>query len=353
MHEPAAGAYLGGWLSPEFSHISVRSFGNMAEKPHAIFVCDMELGDDIPLSWLLHVMAAEAVPLFYLRPCASSLENPFPLHAVIDLARGLGAYNSPMFLAFFPLEQGHGMNAEDYVSDFRLARIFFRVYAPQVAFVWVAPEGRANTSPASPFYPGHDAVDWVALPALALRAHDGYNADILAALTPFHQAFQRHKPIMLLPLGISHFSRVDYTYNIRAAAAEIGRVYAGLSGFPRVKAVVYRDARNFGPQRDDMTLTRESELMLAYAQAVSCGHFLPAVQPLPLQFRQWLRSAFHGYLYDGNFYADCETLTSELSVSLPGATFEINNRPYVNIDLLPLDITVDRERRIIYINLPS
>jgi hypothetical protein len=135
--------------------------------------------------------------------------------------------------------------------------------------------------------------------------------------------------------------------------AEIERVYAGLSGFPRVKAVVYRDANFIGPRWDDMTLTREYDLMLAYANAVSCDRFVSGLQSRPPLIRQWLRSSFYGYSYDGVLFVDAETLTTELFLPRPGTTTELGDRDFVDIGSLALDIDIHHDRRIIYINLPS
>ncbi|MCL2499691.1 MAG: hypothetical protein FWE90_05050 [Defluviitaleaceae bacterium] len=353
LHEPTEGAYLGAWLSPDFTHITLRSFGNLAEKPHALFAYEMTLGDELPLSWLLHSITSNAAPLFYLRPHPDDGEEGLPTAELTELARGLGAYDIPMFLAFFPLERDHGMAREAYINVYRLARILFRTYAPQVAFVWVAPEGQASVTPAHPFYPGHDVVDWVGLPVQALRTRGGFDTDIINRISLFHQGFQRHKPIMLLPVGVSHFSRIDYTYNINEAAAEIKRVYESIVGFPRVKAIVYRDVKNVGARWDDMTVTRERDLMVAYADAVAPDYFLSAVQPRAPIVRQWLRSDYGGYEYDGVFYVDYETLTKELFLTRPGPTVEINGRTFVDTSKLSLDITTSSEQRIIYINLPS
>jgi hypothetical protein len=353
LHEPAGGAYIGAWLSQSPAHITLRSFGNLTGKAHALFVCEMEAGDEIPLSWLLHAITAHAAPIFYVHPKNDDGNPVMSLAELADLARGLGAYDVPMFLAFYPLAQGHGMTPEAYISLFRLARILFRTYAPQVAFVWVPPEGQGDATPAHPFYPGHDAVDWVGLPVQALRGHGGLSMDIPRALEPFHHAFQRYKPIMLLPAGVSHFSRIDYTYYINEAADEIQRVYGALAGFPRVKAVVYRDMNNIGARWDDMSITRENDLLLAYTDAVSGGYFLSALQPRPPLFRQWLRSVFTGYENDGSFYVDYETLTGELFLTRPGEAIEINGRAFVDTANLSLDITIDTKQRIIYINLPS
>jgi hypothetical protein len=350
QHEPVEGAYVGAWLTQENPHITPRGFGNLAEKSHAIFVTEMTLGDALPIECILHAMSAEAAPLFYLFPNAKKNNPGFEIEQLITLARELSLYDIPMFMAFYPPEENQ--TREDYIYTFRLARVIFRTYAPKIAFVWVVPEGM-TAAPSHPFYPGHDVVDWVGLPVLAKRSRDGLDMDILSAIEPVHQNFQRHKPIMLLPVGISHFSRIDYIYYINETATEIESLYKNIKSFPRIKAVVYLDASNIGLRWDNMSLTRENNLMISYANAITNGHYLSNIEPRPPSIYQWLRSAFHGYFYENRLYVDAETLTAELSVSRPGITTEINNRQYIDISRLTLDISVNHERKIIYIHLPS
>jgi len=353
LHEPGRGAYLGAWLTPGFGAASKRSFGNLAERPHGIFGYELTLGDEVSSEWMLHALSAEAAPLFILRKNPDCTAEELPLDDLIDLALFLGMYQVPVFLALFPLESTVGVNPEAYITLFRLARVIFRAYAPLVAFVWVAPEDAQAVTPSHPFYPGHDVVDWVGLSGLALRGNDGFARDVPEIIEPFHRAFMRHKPIMLLPLGVSHFSRVDYSFYIKEAAEEIQRIYAALPGFPRVKAVVYRDAFRIGPRWDDISLTREDTLMVAYARAVACSHFLSRIESPTSDFRQWLRSDFHGYYYGGLLLIDRETLTAELGLSRIPAGVSLNGRNYIEATRLAPDIRADHERRIIYIYLPS
>ncbi|MCL2190295.1 MAG: hypothetical protein FWC16_14820 [Defluviitaleaceae bacterium] len=350
LHEPEEGAYLGAWLSPDFTHITLRSFGNLAERQHAIFTYEKTLGDDVPIAWLLHAIASDAVPLFYLHVEEFS---PFPFDALADLARTLGLYEKPMFLAFFPLTGTQEITAEEYIRTFRMARTIFRAYAPQTAFVWVAPQ-TGEISPTHAFYPGHDVVDWVGIPSLVLRGRDGFHTDITESFAPIHRAFQRYKPLMLLPFGVSHFSRIDYAYYIHEAAAEIERIYDALRAFPRLKAIIYRDGKNIGARWDDTTLTREREIMQAYSNAIACEHFLSSVINAPRQTeRQWLRAAHHGYYYDGRLYIHYETLTRELSIPPTALQTEINGQAFVDTERLSPQITVCHTRRIIFVHLPS
>ena len=345
MYELADGTYLGAWLGPSMSK---PDFEAMIEKKHAIFALEITVGDDFPTTWILQSIASQAAPLIVLR-LPGSANDDFPLAELATFAYELGNFNLPAFIVFNPHTPGADTNAEDYVLLFRYARIIFRTYAPMAAFVW---HGYGNMTTAdSPFYPGHDVVDWVSLEVLAPQGSEGFTNDIMEYLTPFYLSFQQHKPIILLPLGVSHFSRRDYVYRVPEAALEIARVYEALrNGFPRVRLVVYRDHGSTTPQGDDFSLTREERLINAYRYAISDNHFLGRLEPGNTEGPIWLRSALHGYYYEGQVFIDREILAAKQHRPIPGTTTEINGRVYVDInDIRGLDIEADHVRRVIYL----
>jgi len=344
MYEPDMGAYLGAWLGPGMSK---SQFELMVDQSHAAFVLELSLGDDFPTTWMLQSIAAQATPLIILR-LPEDCEDDFPLVELAALAYELGNLNLPMFIVFNPVSSGGSLSPEDYVLLFRYARIMFRTYTPMAAFVWHTSDNMAT--PGSPFYPGHDVVDWVGLPLLAPQGPEGFYTDITAQLMPFYLSFQQYKPIMLLPIGVGHFSRRDYVYRVPEAVAEITRIYEAMqTSFPRVRLVVYGDHGNTTAQGDDFSLTREDRIIEAYSEAISSSHFLSRVEPGRTDGPLWMRSAFHGYYYDGEIYIDRELLIAKYH-QLPAASKEINERMHINInELTSLAIEADHARQVIYI----
>ena len=364
MYEPADGVYLGAWLRPD---TTFRAFENKVGKRHAVYVHEMYLDDDIPVNWLLQCIATLATPLFIVHPPQhvdeisdedleaedllmpsvpsffpffGEIETPQPLtieEQVVILARRFGAFNLPMFVAFYP--PGHGLAADEYLTLFRYARAVFMDYAPLTAFVWVAPDTRIT--PSSTFFPGNDSVDWVALPLFSGRNAYGFEKDILEDFRPFYMAFGEHKPIMLLPLGISHFSRADYVYNLHPAADEIRRVYHALgTAFPRVGMIVYGDAFIMTPgTNDDFSITLEQDLIETYRQIIDENHFITSIdKDASNGFRQastWVRSRFHGYYFENRVYIDTRTMENELGISAPRQTTEINGWHFVESQRIP------------------
>ena len=339
LHEPTQGAFIGAWQEGD-AFLSPRLFNEATEKSHAIFTHEIVLGEALPFAWILQVMAADAMPLFILHDNPELFDDLLPVDALSALAQALGSYDVPMFLAFFPQAGNPDKRADAFVTAFRLARIIFRVYAPQVAFVWVPPGGSAAATPLHPYYPGHDVVDWVGLPLMQLRPREGTRRDLLEEMRPFYEAFHQHVPIMILPLGISHFSRALHRYYMDEAAADIRALYAALPAFPRVGAVVYRDLPRFGANWDDLGITKECEIREAYAQAIQDTYFLSRAGAIAQDGAEamWVRSTFHGYVYGGRFFVDVETIHQELNRVHRGASIEINGRLYVDINLVPHDI---------------
>ena len=345
MYEPTEGAYLAAWLSPD---MPLRTLEELTGKRHAVYVHEMFLGDEIPFSWLLQCMATMATPLLIIHPPADPEAMELPVsYLVVNLANHLGSLNLPMFVAFYP--PGHGIMAAEYTTTFRMARNAFHAHAPMAAFVWVSPTHVAT--PTNTFYPGHNFVDWVALPLLATWDAEDCYVDILSQLETFYGAFHQHKPIMILPLGISHFTRGDYTYRIHQAAAEITRIYEAIQAFPRVGLVAYADAFNLHhAYTDDFSISIERQLLAAYADVISSDNFLSSLERNAAAIPKWTRSIYHGYAYDDRIYISIHTLQEELSTPAPRQTAQINDATFAEAyHLLTMELSVCHALRVIYV----
>jgi len=315
-YEPE-GIYLGAWLSASTPQ---RDFLTQAGRNHAVFVHEMHADDEIPVMWILQCIAAMATPLFVIHPprCEEAPAGEW----ITYLAYRLGTFNLPMFVVFYPTGLGaaHDLNPQEYSVIYRFSRATFSFHAPQAAFVWYTPSLDSTTR--NPFFPGHDVVDWVAVSL--------FGEEHLEAFESFYHRFRAFHPMMVLPLGVSHFSRQNHTYRVPEAAEEIGRIYQALSGFPRVGLIVYGDA--FGLSRtniDDFSIFIEEDLMAAYNSAIQGEHFLATIERSPQATATWSRDSRLAYLYDGRIYLDIETL-ADLSIPAPRGAVEINGRSFID-----------------------
>jgi len=329
MFEPSTGAYIGAWLSHD---MPIRLFQHSANKQHAVFVHEMFLGETVPETWLLENIAAMSTPFIVLQFDEWRLqENIFD--AIITLAEDLGRFNLPLFLAFFP--PGHDLRPSEYNIIFRFARSVFLNHAPQVAFVWVAEN--YNSTPENTFYPGHDVVDWVAVSLLAERDVSGEKLDIFAKLQTFHSNFQAHKPISILPLGISHFKRGDYYFYVDETADAILNTYELLRSFPRVGMIVYGDVLAISPQNsNDFSISNDPLLFTAYQEAINHEFFLSNINTNSEPSPTWLRSSYHGYFWEDNIYISTLFLENVKKMTPLRGVREINGEGYVNQNQLPL-----------------
>ena len=348
--EPPEGTYVGAWLAPD---TSIRVFEHVMEKRHAIFAHELHLGDDIPISWLLHCIASLATPLFVIHPPNNPELYDVSVYDLIEyLAQRLGSFNLPMFIAFYA-DDSHGLMPAEFTLLFRRARNIFLHHAPMAAFVWSAPSHTAT--PQNPFYPGHTAVDWVALPLLATWNAQTDFKNILEQFETFYNSFSEHKPIMILPLGVSHFTRGDYTYRLTQAASEIIRVYEALRNFPRLGLIIYADALTLAhAHSEDFSVSVEAELVDAYRQAVSCAQFLPSLVRTTEETMRFVRSAFNGYYFDGTIYLSPQTLENELKIPPPRQKTKINGSYFIEAGRISgKKIFACQDRQVIFIdNMP-
>ena len=326
MYEPSEGIHLAAWLPPA---MELRSFVAQSGHNHAAFVYELPLCQPVPTSWVLQCMSVMAAPIFVVYPPHQPCEETPIGETIAALAQAMGEFNMPMFVAFYPTTgyYGHGLAPAEYSIIFRYARAIFMHYAPQVTFVWVAPS--VNATIRNPFFPGHDAVDWIGVELLASRGSYGFTHCAIETFAPFYHMFAPHHPIMLLPLGVSHFSRHNHAYEVEEAEAEILRLYQALASFPRVGLVAYADA--FGVARtgkDDFAITVEKRLVAAYNKAAYNPHFLPVLQTAESHTPRLARSPHLGYFWQGNMYISIATL-AELNISAPRQTVEFGGSLFV------------------------
>ncbi|MCL1884199.1 MAG: hypothetical protein FWF81_10690 [Defluviitaleaceae bacterium] len=344
LYEPLDGAYIGAWLAPENT---IRVFEYESGKRHAVYVSEVFLGDEIDISWLLHCIASLATPMFVVHPPNNPELDDIPIgDLILHLAKRLGSFNLPMFVAFMP---EHDLMPAEYSLLFRSSRNAFRAHAPMAAFVWVAPEHTAT--PQSAFYPGHASVDWVALPLLANWSSDYYFTDVLSMFENFYNAFHEYKPVMVFPFGVSHFTLGDYNYRLNPAADEISRLFNEFKNFPRLGMIIYADAftilRGFS---DDFSVSREPVLINAYAEAISSRHFLSSLERYVDKSTRWARSAYKGYFWEGRIYISQNTLENELTISVPRQTIEINENNFVDSRRISgISINICHNSKVIFV----
>ena len=319
--EAAHGAYLAAWLAPG---ANIRDFQQLTGRDHAAFVYEMHLNDSLPTSWILQCIAARATPILMVNQPNNSSDYNDIWGYITELAQSIGAFNLPMFVAFLP--PGHNIPATEYSIIYRYARSVFLHYAPHAAFVWVAPD--TNATPHNAFFPGHDAIDWVAVPLFSTHSAGSFNNTAIENFTTFYSEFSNFHPIMVLPLGVSNFTRNTHLHHVPCAAKEIARMYGALRSFPRVGLIAYADAFCIRHTTQyDFSISIEPALVYAYSEATS--HFLSYVQRNTPPGPGFTRSLSYALLWDSDIYVDTQAL-AEVGLPVPRITLELGEHIFTH-----------------------
>jgi len=309
------------------------------------------------MNGILACVAASRAPVLTIQPPASG--DPYLIDRVIKLADDLADIRVPIFLVLYPDPGLHGYESVRYRQFFRYAYGVIKRQAPHAAVVWSS-RGE-NPEDCGLYYPGNDVVDWVGVSLVNGVSEGGYQLNMAEALSYYVYTFQKDKPVMITALAVSHYSDQDHTYYVEQARDELGKVYAAMTTFPRVKAVIYAadgGACNDGAT-DDFSLADDDSLLAAYQQAVAGDSFLAA---LPEERQgtlagQWLTSPFCAYLSAGQTYLDIDIFIYDLGIRGVTAERDISGRPVRNSTALTkygtkkIDETVVNGKKIITIGL--
>ena len=266
-------------------------------------ICERRLapGEEFPGLWVLSCFARDALPLVTLTGDWSEAE-------LAMLGEAAGKYRLPLLISLFPNEAGRS-DPEARREEYLRARELIAARADWAAFVW-----EAETDPAA--YPGDEAVDWVSATVLAEgEAPEG------SAFRQAYFTYQRQKPL-LVRVGVASFVNRGSRYTGEQAGEQLGDLCQALTGFPRVRAVVYQDWNT-----------------AAGLPAGVAGYDFRLTQPLAEKLKQvaeqapqwpkgWNRSAFQGYVAGGTGYVRAESARYELGLANSGTPTELGGHEY-------------------------
>jgi cellulose synthase (UDP-forming) len=226
-------------------------------------------GSDAPTDWMRSVGRQGAAPMITWEPWRkpeASVQDPYQRPAVLSeiasgthdryvtrFARAIAAYRRPVLIrlahemngSWYPWSIGVGSNTpRTYVRAWRhVHRIFDRAGAVNASWVWSiesfaggAPTPRAELQT---YYPGDRYVDWVGLSGFNWGQEHSYGGSMT-----FREIFTRvygvvtgfGKPVMVAETGTA--AEGDGAAWVRDA------LDSARSDFPRIKALVFYDARH-------------------------------------------------------------------------------------------------------------
>ncbi len=282
LYEPPNGCYLGAYiLSNKAIDFSIKNFEAATGKKHQIYVYYMNLGDAFPTNFVLDCLSNYSTPYIVINPGEG--QDPFDTSLLEKTAREFGEYYIPVFVDYFPVGKNNGFKPEEYKSLYSKARLAFKAYAPNAAFVYSVAGTRADQ--AEVFYPGDEMTDWVGISLYREISDKGqpFEGSMFDRLENFYYKFQASKPIVVSELAISHFSSVNHVYYTEAAAEEILSAYETIrENYPRIKCINYMDfngieisSKHVG---DNFSVTADDEILNSYKSAISNEAYISGLE---------------------------------------------------------------------------
>ncbi|MGL4736277.1 MAG: hypothetical protein ACRCW2_02370 [Cellulosilyticaceae bacterium] len=186
---------------------------------------------------LLRCIAEQKVP--YIKVL---MTDEYDMTAIYQLVGSLRSkYKTPLFIELYPVSQ-EVKDATQYKVYYEQAYEIVKKYLPESVIVWSIDFERAHESVL--YYPGDHLVDWVGLNMYMPRFKDGqlYEPDVTTKLDMWYKSYQKHKPMLISSLGISHFSKLDHTYTVEYTKDKLDFFYTKLPElYPRIKGIIYAD----------------------------------------------------------------------------------------------------------------
>ncbi|MCL2456439.1 MAG: hypothetical protein FWD19_02680, partial [Defluviitaleaceae bacterium] len=177
-----------------------------------------------------------------------------------------------------------------------------------------------------------------------------FSNEILEKFENFYANFCDIAPIMILPLGVSHFTRGEYIYRLDETADEIFRLYDALKNFPRLGLIIYGDAFTLArAYSDDFSVSIEEKLISGYARAISHEKFFSTlIKNNSAEKTKFFRSKFRGMVWQDRIYIPVETLENEMKLS-SRQTISVDGKIFVESRRINKKIFLCDENRIIFL----
>lgn len=227
-YEPSEGVYLGAYAEENIDLFKQDQIFKVFQFAKSHPVTDRDL---------LRCIADKKVP--YIKVL---MGEEYDITAIYQLVGSLRSkYKTPLFIELYPVNQQIGDDTQ-YKVYYEQAYEIIKKYLPDAVIVWSIDFERAHESVL--YYPGDHLVDWVGLNVYMPRFKSGelYEPDVTTKLDMWYKSYQKHKPMLLSALGISHFSKLDHTYTIEYTKDKLDFFYTQIPQlYPRIRAILYAD----------------------------------------------------------------------------------------------------------------
>lgn len=357
-YEPKENSYLGIFLE-ENSDDFIKSFERKTNTNHTIYMYNLKLDDDFPISWVLNCYVNYKTPFITIEPPEDILKT-YDTELLEKISKDFGQLDIPIFLNFYPLTEKLSTNPQTYKQFFKDAKTLFSINAPNVCFIWSIDYKFAYNS--KMYYPGDEYTDWVGINIYENILEDNDLQIIFSELDTFYKTFQQVKPIAISSLAISHFSNKSFNYNIDKKIAELERFYSFIpSKYPRIKMINYINYDGFknkeNENKQNYSITDTKEVLKKYKNLIDNGRFTKTLvlNENNRNSNEKIKTPFIIYKKDESFFLEAETIKS-LGYTNSLQTFKqyyIDNKTLYNLNdilnMFSLEKVVDDKNKNVLI----
>lgn len=309
--EPKNNIY-NGILLEENEKNSILNFENQINAKHSIYLYNLNLGEEYPLSWILNCYSKYKTPFITILP-PEDITQIFDTNLLEKTAKDFGNLDIPIFLNFYPVSEKIAISPEEYKNFFKLAKTYFSMYAKNICFVWSVNSNFAYNS--KDFYPGDEYTDWVGINIEENILENNELNIIFNELDTFYKTYEKTKPIAISYLAISHFSNKTLNYNIEKKIKELERFYSYIPfKYPRIKMINYINYDNFKEKektnKQNYSLTDNKDILKKYKELIENKIFLSNViiNKNEIINKEKIKIPFLIYKKDNSFFLSAEAI---------------------------------------------
>lgn len=276
--EPVQGIYTGAYVESNSAlDNDIKKFEELVGSKQAFRVMQYQGSGDVTSRQMLECLANKQTP--YIKIMMNQDYDTTPIyHLVSDVKT---KYKEPVFIELYPVNRETG-DPEAYKAYYKTSYELIKKHLDNAVVVWSV--DIEDVSSYVNYYPGNNMVDWVGLNAYLPQYESGteYTANYKEGLDLWYKTFQSEKPLILSGVAISHYSRVDHTYQIAEAVNLLNYFYDTVpKSYPRIKGILYIDvdmAEVSSEGKEDYTLSSQKELVSTYHNLMEKGNFLGEIE---------------------------------------------------------------------------
>lgn len=339
--EPSDKIYKGIYLEQQESGF-VQSFENFTGVNQNVYLRDINLDEDFPLTWVLGCYSNSKAPFITILPKEdSSLDEIYDEELLISKAKEFGKLDIPMFVNMYPIQSDFDIVMQDkekYISFFQNAKNYFSIYAPNVSVVWCVDQKMVYE--AREFYAGDDYVEWIGINIYEDIDENNTLNIMFNELNFFYSEFSNSKPIFM-NLSISHFGNTSFTYNIENKIQELNRFYNDIPyKYPRIKMINYINQDTFNTSKtnkQNYLITDNKQILETYQTNLEQEIYSKVFMYLNNNGKtsiQRNKASFVCYRLDNEFFIKIENLyklVDKIDEDAELFEYSINNNKYYNL----------------------